>query len=117
MISGKLPVREHKDTIIPLHLVTFTLIPERSEFKFVDVAIRLEVCLMFEHIILLELILNVLRLVDEDPIILLLNLKSKKILQRTHHTHLKFHVHTLKNILTKGFISRTEYDIINIHLY
>jgi hypothetical protein len=45
------------------------------------------------HSKLLEYILNVLSLADEGALLELLDLKSKEILQLTHHRHLEFLYH------------------------
>jgi hypothetical protein len=51
------------------------------------------------HSKLLKYVLNVLSLADEGALLELLDLKSKEILQLSHHRHLKF----LYHIPTKFF--------------
>jgi hypothetical protein len=53
------------------------------------------------HSKLLEYILNVLSLADEGALLELLHLESKKILQLSHHRHLKFLYHNPTKLFTK----------------
>jgi hypothetical protein len=46
----------------------------------------------------------------------LLDLKSKKECENHHHGHLKPIHHYFAKLITKGFVSRTKYNIINIDL-
>jgi hypothetical protein len=43
-------------------------------------------------------------------------LKTKKVFEFSHHRHLKPIGHDLAKLITKGFISKTKNDIINIYL-
>jgi hypothetical protein len=64
----------------------------------------------------LEKILSVLRLGDEGAFLELLHLKSKEVLQLSHHRHLKLLHHYPAKLLTKLLISRTKYNVIDIYL-
>ena len=64
----------------------------------------------FEHV------LGVLGLVDEGAFPRLLDLKAKKVLQLTHHGHLKPFSHQLSKLLIEQFVSRAKYNIIDIEL-
>jgi hypothetical protein len=46
----------------------------------------------------------------------LLDLKTKKVFEFSHHRHFKPIGHDLDKLITKGFISRTKNDIINVNL-
>jgi hypothetical protein len=60
--------------------------------------------------------MSVLCLAYERVIFQLFDLKTKKVFEFSHHTHLKPIDHDLGKLITKGFISRTKNDIINIYL-
>jgi hypothetical protein len=68
------------------------------------------------HSKLLKYVLNVLSLADEGALLELLDLKSKAILQLPHHRHFEFLYHDPTKLFTRGLISRTKNDIININL-
>src|SRR5688572_19066066 len=68
------------------------------------------------HVKLLENIVYVLGLTYESLFLHLLDLKSKKELQFTHHGHFKPFGHDPTKFLTKLLISRTKYNVINIYL-
>jgi hypothetical protein len=53
------------------------------------------------HSKLLENILNILRLANESARLELLDLKSKEILQLSHHGHLKFVYHNSTKLFTR----------------
>jgi hypothetical protein len=53
------------------------------------------------HSKLLENILNVLSLADEDALLELLDLESKKILQLPHHRHLELLYHNPNKLFTR----------------
>jgi hypothetical protein len=55
-------------------------------------------------------------LTQESPFLHLLDLKSKKELQFSHHRHLKPLVHDSTKFFTKFIISRPKNDIIDINL-
>jgi hypothetical protein len=46
----------------------------------------------------------------------LLDLKSKKECENPHHGHLKPICHYFTELITKGFVSRTKYNIVDIDL-
>jgi hypothetical protein len=50
------------------------------------------------------------------PLFGLLDLKSKKECEKTHHGHLRPIRHYFAKLITEGFVSRTKYNIINIDL-
>ena len=68
------------------------------------------------HVKLLEQIMGVLRLANKSSILHLLDLKSEKELQFTHHGHLKSLDHDHTKFLTKNVISTTKYYVIDIYL-
>jgi hypothetical protein len=68
------------------------------------------------HSKLLNFVLNVLSLADEGALLKLLDLKSKEILQLTHHRHLEFLYHYPTKFFTTIFVGRPKYNIININL-
>ena len=68
------------------------------------------------HVKLLEHVFNVLYLTDEGAFLELLDLKSKKELQLSHHRHLKTFGHDPIKLFTPLLISRTNYNIIEIYL-
>jgi hypothetical protein len=55
-------------------------------------------------------------LANEGCLFDLLDLKSKKERENPHHGHLKPIYHYFVKLITKGFVSRTKYNIINIDL-
>jgi hypothetical protein len=57
-----------------------------------------------------------LRLTNEYSFFGLLDLKSKKECENPHHEHFKPIRHYFSKLITKGFASRAEYNIINIDL-
>jgi hypothetical protein len=68
------------------------------------------------HAKLLEYVMCVLYLTNESPFFYLLDLKSKKECENSHHGHFKFISHNFAKLITKGFFSRTKDNIINIYL-
>jgi hypothetical protein len=60
--------------------------------------------------------MSVFGLAYERAIFQLLDLKTKKVFEFSHHRHLKPIGHDLAKLITKGFISKTKNDIINIYL-
>jgi hypothetical protein len=72
--------------------------------------------LCFVHAKLFEYVTSILRLANEDFLFDLLDLKSKKECENPHYGHLKPIRHYFTKLITKGFVSRTKYNIINIDL-
>jgi hypothetical protein len=68
------------------------------------------------HAKLLEYVTCIFHLANESSLFDLLDLKSKKECENPHHGHFKPIRHYYAKIITKGFVSRTKYDIINIDL-
>jgi hypothetical protein len=60
--------------------------------------------------------MNVLGLAYERPILQLFDLKTKKLFEFSQYINLNPIGHDLAKLITKGFISRTKNDIINIYL-
>ena len=58
----------------------------------------------------------VLCLDNESLFLDMLDLKSKKEFENPHHGHFKHISHDLAKLITKGFVSRTKDNIINIYL-
>jgi hypothetical protein len=63
-----------------------------------------------------EQVLSVLHLGDECSFFELLHLKSKEVVQFTHHRHLKFLHHYRAKIFIRLLISRTKFYVIDIYL-
>jgi hypothetical protein len=72
--------------------------------------------LCFVHGKLFEYVTIILRLAKESSIFGLLDLKSKKDYENPHHGHFNPIRHYFAKLITKGFVSRTKYNIINIDL-
>jgi hypothetical protein len=72
--------------------------------------------LCFVHAKLFEYVTSILRLANEGSLFGLLDLKFKKECENPHHRHLKPIRHYFAKPITKGFVSRTKYNIINIDL-
>jgi hypothetical protein len=72
--------------------------------------------LCFVHAKLFEYITSILRLANEGSLFGVLNLKSEKECENSHHEHVKPIHHYFAKLITKGFVSRTKYNIINIYL-
>jgi hypothetical protein len=68
------------------------------------------------HTKLLENVTSILRLANESPIFDMLDLKSKEECENTHHGPLKPIGHDFAKLITKGFVSRTKNNVINIYL-
>jgi hypothetical protein len=68
------------------------------------------------HAKLLEYTMYVLYLANESPFLNLLDLKSKKECQNPHYGHFKSIGHDFAKLITKGFVSRTKDNIINVYL-
>jgi hypothetical protein len=66
------------------------------------------------HTKLLEYITCVLCLTNESLFFGLLDLKSKKECENFHHGYFKSTGHDFAKLITKGFVSRTKDNIINI---
>jgi hypothetical protein len=60
--------------------------------------------------------MSILHLANEGSLFDLLDLKSKKEYENPHHGHLKPIRHYFAKLITKEFVSRTKYNIININL-
>jgi hypothetical protein len=73
-------------------------------------------CLCFVHIKKFKYVTNIFRLANESSLFGLLDLKSKKECENPHHEHLKLIRHYFPKLITKRFVSRTKYSIINIDL-
>jgi hypothetical protein len=65
---------------------------------------------------LFEYVTSILHLANEGSLFGLLDLKSKKEYENPHHGHLKPIHHYFAKLITKGFVSRNKYNIINIDL-
>jgi hypothetical protein len=72
--------------------------------------------LCFVHAKFFEYVTSILRLSNESSLFDLLDLKSKKECENPHHGHFKPICHYFAKLITKGFVSRTKYNIINIDL-
>jgi hypothetical protein len=72
--------------------------------------------LCFIHAKLFEYVTSILRLANESSLFGLLDLKYKKECENTHHGHIKPIRHYFAKLITKGFVSRTKYNIINLDL-
>jgi hypothetical protein len=72
--------------------------------------------LYFIHIKLFEYVTSIFHLANECSLFDLLDLKFKKECENPHHGHLKHICHYFAKPITKEFISRTKYNIININL-
>jgi hypothetical protein len=72
--------------------------------------------LCFIHAKLFEYVMSILHLANEGSLFSLLDLKSKKECENLHHGHLKHIDHYFAKLITKEFLSRTKYNIINIDL-
>jgi hypothetical protein len=70
----------------------------------------------FVHAKLLEYIMCVLCLANKNTFLDLLDLKSKKECENPHHRYFKPISHDLAKLITKGFVSRTKDNIINVYL-
>jgi hypothetical protein len=68
------------------------------------------------HVKLLEYVTCVLCLTNKGPISGLLDLKSKKECENSHHGHFKPISHDFAKYITKGFVSRIKDNIINVYL-
>jgi hypothetical protein len=68
------------------------------------------------HAKLLEYVMSIFCLVNESPIFDLLDLKSKKECEKSHHGHFEPIGHDFAKLFTKGFVSRTKDNIINVYL-
>jgi hypothetical protein len=67
------------------------------------------------HAKLLEYVTCILRLANESSLFGLLDLKSKKECENPHHGYFKPIRYDFAKLITKGFVSRTKYNIININ--
>jgi hypothetical protein len=72
--------------------------------------------LCFIYAKLFEYVTIILHLANEGSLFGLLDLKSKKECENPHHGHLKSIRHYFTKLITKGFVSRTKYNIVNIDL-
>jgi hypothetical protein len=72
--------------------------------------------LCFVHTKLFEYVISILCLANEDSLFGLPDLKSKKECENPYHEHLKSIRHYFAKFITKEFVSRTKYNIINIDL-
>jgi hypothetical protein len=72
--------------------------------------------LCFIHAKLFEYVTTILRLTNEGSLFGLLDLKSNKECENPNHEHLKSIRHYFAKYITKEFVSRTKYNIINIDL-
>jgi hypothetical protein len=70
----------------------------------------------FVHAKLFEYVTSILRLANESFLFDLLDLKSKNECENPHHGYFKCIHHYFAKLITKGFVSRTKYNIINIYL-
>jgi hypothetical protein len=68
------------------------------------------------HVKLLEYVTSILHLANEGPLISLLDLKSKKECENSHHEHFKPIDYDFAKLITKEFVSRTKDNIINVYL-
>jgi hypothetical protein len=65
---------------------------------------------------LFEYVTSILRLANESSLFGLLDLKSKKECENFHHEYLKHIRYYFAKLITKGIVSITNYNIINIDL-
>jgi hypothetical protein len=72
--------------------------------------------LCFVHAKLFEYVTSILCLDNESSLFGLLDLKSKKECENLYHGHFKPIHHYFTKFITKGFVSRIKYNIINIDL-
>jgi hypothetical protein len=72
--------------------------------------------LCFVHAKLFECVTSTLNLAHESSLFGLLYLNSEKECENPHHGYLKHIHHYFTKPTTKGFVSRTKYNIINIDL-
>jgi hypothetical protein len=72
--------------------------------------------LYFIHVKLFLYVTSIFRLANEISLFGLLDLKLKKEYENPHHEHLKHIRHYFAKLITKGFVSRIKYNIINIDL-
>jgi hypothetical protein len=63
-----------------------------------------------------EYVTSILYLTNEGPIFSLLDLKPTKECENPHHRHFKPIDHDFAKLITKGFVSRTNDNIINAYL-
>jgi hypothetical protein len=68
------------------------------------------------HAKLLEYVTCIHCLANESPLFDLLDLKSKKECENSHHGYFKSIHHNFAKLFTKGFVSRTKDNIINVYL-
>jgi hypothetical protein len=68
------------------------------------------------HAKLFEYATCILYLANESPLFSLLDLKSKKECEYSHDRHFKPIHHNFAKLFTKGFVSRTKDNIINVYL-
>jgi hypothetical protein len=82
-------------------------------------SISLHGCLDGLHLVhakFLEYVTCILCLANESPLFDLLDLKSKKECEYSHHGYFKHICHNFAKLFTKRFVSRTKDNIINIYL-
>jgi hypothetical protein len=72
--------------------------------------------LCFVNVKLFEYVMSIVRLANEGSLFVLLDLKFKKECENPHHGHLKHIRHYFVKLITKGFVSKVKYNIINIEL-
>jgi hypothetical protein len=72
--------------------------------------------LCFVRAKLFEYVMSMLHLANKSSLFGLLELKSKKECENLHHRHLKHICHYFAKLITKEFVSRIKYNIINIDL-
>jgi hypothetical protein len=68
------------------------------------------------HVKHLEYVTSILYLANESSFFSLLDLKSKKECEDSHHGYFKPIDHDFAKLFTKGFVSRTKDNIINVYL-
>jgi hypothetical protein len=68
------------------------------------------------HAKFLEYVTCILHLPNGSSLFGLLDLKSKKACENPHHGYFKPIRHYFGKLITRGFVSRTKYNIINIDL-
>jgi hypothetical protein len=68
------------------------------------------------HVKLIEYVTCVLCLTNERSFFVLLDLKSNKEYENSHHEHFKSIGHDFVKLITNRFVSRTKDNIINIYL-
>ena len=101
------------------HGAIYLLIDVLSSLIKVKMSISWHRCLdrlSFVHVKLLQHVIGVLGLSYERAILELLDLKSKKELELSHHGHLEPICHNPTKFLTKSHISTTKYYVIDIYL-